>query len=121
LVPRPLVLAAALLACGCNEIRYQTARLRANSPKLEVPKVASLPDRRVTYECKNGEPFTVLFPPGGAGAVMTLGGDDFALRDLTAIAGKRYGDNRYELYIKEDGSVYVTLEEKRIREGCNTK
>ena len=54
-----------------------------------------MPDRRVTYDCKNGEPFTVLFPPGGAGAVMTLGGDDFALRDLTAIAGKRYGDNRY--------------------------
>ena len=110
-----------LLACGCNEIRYQTARLRANSPKLEVPKVASLPDRRVTYDCKNGEPFDVFFPPGGAGAVLSLGGDDFALRELTTIAGKRYGDGRYELYIKEDDSLYVTLEEKRIREGCKQR
>jgi membrane-bound inhibitor of C-type lysozyme len=121
LVPRPLIAVAALLACGCNEIRYQTARLRASSPKLEVPKAASLPDRRVTYECKNGEPFDVFFTPGGAGAVMSLGGDDFALRELSIAAGKRYGDDRYELHIKEDGSVYVTLDEKRIREGCSVK
>lgn len=117
-MPRTLIIAAAILACGCNEIRYQTARLRANSPKLEVPKVAALPDRRVTYTCKNGEPFAVFFPPGGAGAVLSLGGDDFALRELTTIAGRRYGDGRYELYVNEDDSVYVTLEEKRIREGC---
>ncbi len=120
-MPRSLIFAAALLACGCNEIRYQTARLRANSPKLEIPKAASLPDRRVTYECKNGEPFDVFFPPGGAGAVLSLGGDDFALRELTTVAGKRYGDGRYEMYIKEDDSLYVTLEEKRIREGCKQR
>ena len=120
-MPRPLIVVAVLLACGCNEIRYQTARLRANSPKLEIPKAASLPDRRVTYDCKNGEPFDVFFPPGGAGAVLSLGGDDFALRELTTVAGKRYGDGRYELYIKEDDSLYVTLEEKRIREGCKQR
>ena len=120
-MPRTLIAVAALLACGCNEIRYQAARLRANSPKLEVPKAASLPDRRVTYDCKNGEPFDVFFPPGGAGAVLSLGGDDFALRELTTVAGKRYSDERYELYIKEDDSVYVTLDEKRIREGCKQR
>ena len=120
-MPRTLIAVAALLSCGCNEIRYQTARLRANSPKLEIPKAASLPDRRVTYDCMNGEPFDVFFPPGGAGAVLSLGGDDFALRELTTIAGKRYGDGRYELYIKEDDSLYVTLEEKRIREGCKPR
>ncbi|MDD5302898.1 MAG: hypothetical protein PHS14_07270 [Elusimicrobia bacterium] len=120
-MPRPLVFAAALLACGCNEIRYQTARLRANTPKLEVPKAAELPDRRATYDCRNGEPFDVFFPPGGAGAVLSLGGDDFALRELTTVAGKRFGDDRYELYMKEDGSVYVTLDEKPIREGCKQR
>ena len=69
-MPRPLI-AAALLLCGCNEIRYQASRLRANAPKLEVPKAASLPDRRATYECKDGEPFDVYFPPGGVGAVLS--------------------------------------------------
>jgi hypothetical protein len=121
LVPRTLIAVAAILACGCNEIRYQTARLRANSPRLEVPKAASLPDRCVTYECKNGEPFAVFFPPGGAGAVLSLGGDDFALREMTTVAGKRFGDEHYELYLKEDGTVYITLEEKRIREGCTQR
>jgi len=116
-VPRPLI-AAALLLCGCNEIRYQASRLRANAPALEVPRAASLPDRRATFGCKDGEPFDVYFPPGGVGAVLSLGGDDFALRDLEAVAGKRYGDDRYELYLKEDGTAYVTLEEKRIRDGC---
>ena len=120
-MPRPLILAAALLACGCNEIRYQTARLRANSPKLEVPKVASLPDRRTTYDCKDGEPFDVFFTPGGDGAVMSLGGDEFALRELTTVAGKRFGDGHYELYVKEDASVYVTVDEKRIRAGCKQR
>ena len=121
-MPRPLIIvAAALLACGCNEIRYQTARLRANSPKLEVPKVASLPDHRVTYECRDGEPFEVLFPPGGTVAVLTLGGDEIALGELSAIAGRRYGDGRYELYVKEDESVQVTLDEKRIRDGCKQR
>ena len=117
-MPRPLIIAAALLACGCNEIRYQTARLRANSPPLEIPKEAELPDRRATYECKDGEPFDVYFPPGGVGAVLSLGGDDFALRELTTVAGKRYGEERYELYLKEDGTAYVTLDEKRIRDRC---
>ena len=120
-MPRPLIFAAALLLGGCNEIRYQAARLRANSPKLEVPRAASLPDRRTTYECRNGEPFAVFFPPGGGGAVLSLGGDDFALRELETVAGKRYGDEHYELYLKEDGSVLVTLDEKRIREACNAK
>lgn len=118
MVPRTLIIAFGVLLCGCNEIRYQASRLRANAPALEVPKVASLPDRRATYECKDGEPFDVYFPPGGVGAVLSLGGDDFALRDLEAVAGKRYGDDRYELYLKEDGTAYVTLEEKRIRDGC---
>lgn len=117
MVPRPLI-AAALLLCGCNEIRYQASRLRAKAPPLEVPRAASLPDRRATYECKDGEPFDVYFPPGGVGAVLSLGGDDFALRDLEAVAGKRYGDDRYELYLKEDGTAYVTFEEKRIRDRC---
>ena len=120
-MPRLIIVAAALLTGGCNEIRYQSARLRASAPPLEIPKVASLPDRRVTYDCKNGEPFDVFFPPGGAGAVLSLGGDDFALRELTTIAGRRFGDERYELYIKEDDSVYLTLEEKRIRDGCRRR
>lgn len=120
-MPRTLIAVAALLACGCNEIRYQTARLRANTPALEIPKAAELPDRRATYECRNGEPFDVFFSPGGGGAVLSLGGDDFALRDLTAVAGKRYGDERYELYLKEDGSADITLDEKRIREGCRRR
>jgi hypothetical protein len=121
LVPRTLVLAAAILAGGCNEIRYQTARLRANTPKLEIPKVASLPDHRTTYDCKNGEPFDVFFTPGGDGAVLSLGGDEFALRELSTVAGKRFGDDRYELYVKEDDSVYISLDEKRIREGCKQR
>jgi len=112
---------AALLVCGCNEIRYQTARLRASSPKLEVPKVASLPDRRTTYNCKDGEPFDVFFTPGGDGAVLSLGGDEFALRELPTVAGKRFGDDRYELYVKEDNVVYIALDEKRIRDGCKQR
>lgn len=120
-MPRPLIVAAAFLACGCNEIRYQAARLRANAPKLEVPKAASLPDRRVTYECKDGEPFDVYFPPGGVGAVLSLGGDDFALRELSIPAGKRFGDGRYELHIQDDGSAYVTLDDKRLRDRCAAK
>ncbi len=120
-MPRTLIAAAALLACGCNEIRYQSARLRARAPKLELPKVASLPDRRATYDCKNGEPFDAYFPPGGAGVVLSLGGDDFALRELSTIAGKRYGDEHYELYLKEDGSAYVTLDEKPLRGGCRRR
>ncbi len=119
-MPRPLI-AAAFLLCGCNEIRYQTARLRASTPKLEVPKVASLPDRRTTFDCKDGEPFDVFFTPGGDGAVLSLGGDDFALRELSAVAGKRFSDGRYELYLKEDGTVSVSLDEKRIREGCKQR
>jgi len=120
-VPRPLIVVAALIACGCNEIRYQSARLRANAPKLEVPKAASLPDRRTTYECKNGEPFDVFFTPGGAGAVLSLGGDDFALREVSIGEGKRFANDHYDLYIKQDGSVFVTLDEQRLREGCNAK
>lgn len=115
-MPRSLILAAALLACGCNEIRYQASRI--DKSKLGFQKPASLPDRRATYACRDGEPFDVYFPPGGVGAVLSLGGDDFALRDLEAVAGKRFGDGRYELYIMEDGSAYVTLEEKRIRDRC---
>lgn len=119
-MPR-LVIAAALLASGCNEIRYQSARLRASAPPLELPKVAELPDRRVPYECRNGEPFEVYFTPGGAGVVLSLGGEEYALRDLAASAGRRYGDGRYELYIDEDESTYVALDEKRIREGCRRR
>lgn len=115
---RPLILAAALLGCGCNEIRYQAARLRANSPALEVPRAAALPDRRATYECKDGEPFAVYYPPGGVGAVLSLGGDDFALREVSNQAGRRYGDERYDLYFNDDGTVFVTLDEKRIRDRC---
>ena len=119
-MPRPLAtLAASLLVCGCNEIRYQASRI--DIPKLEVPKAAALPDRRTTYECRNGEPFDVYFPPGGTGTVLSLGGDDYALRELATVAGKRYGDERYELYLKEDGSAFVTLDEKRIREGCKRR
>jgi membrane-bound inhibitor of C-type lysozyme len=121
LVPRPLAVAAALFACGCNEIRYQAARLRASSPKLEVPKVASLPNRRLTYTCGDGEPFDVFFPPGGAGAVLSLGGDDFALRETSTITGRRYEDGRYELYLKENGAVDLSLEDKRIRKDCKPR
>lgn len=120
-MPRPLIAAAALLACGCNEIRYQTARLRANAPKLEVPKAASLPDRRVTYECKDGEPFAAYFTPGGAGAVLSLGGDEFPLRELSIPSGRRFGDGRYELHVAEDGTVHVTLDDKRLRDRCTAK
>lgn len=107
-----------MLACGCNEIRYQASRLRANSPKLEIPRAAALPDRRASFECADGEPFAVYFPPGGTGAVLSLGGDEFALRDLAAVAGRRYGDGRYELSFKEDGVAAVTLDEKVIRGRC---
>ena len=117
-MPRLVIIAAALLAGGCNEIRYQASRLRAKAPPLEVPRAASLPDRRATYECKDGEPFDVYLPPGGAGAVLSLGGDDFALRELSIPAGRRFGDDRYELHLKEDGSAYVTLDDKRIRDRC---
>ena len=117
-MPRTLIIGAALLACGCNEIRYQAARLRANSPKLEVPKAAALPDRRAAFECQDGEPFDVYFSPGGGGAVISLGGDEFALRELSAIAGRRYGDGRYELSFKEDGTASLTFEDKVIRGGC---
>ena len=34
---------------------------------------------------------------------------------------KRFSDERYELYVKEDGSVDVSLDEKRIREGCRRR
>lgn len=119
-MPR-LIIAAALLACGCNEIRYQTARLRASAPPLELPKVASLPDRRATYDCKDGEPFDVFFTPGGDGAVLSLGGDEFALRELSSDAGKRYGDDRYELRVKEDGTVSLTLDEKLLRGRCRRR
>ena len=115
-MPRTLVLAAALLACGCAEIRYQASKI--DMPKLEVPKAASLPDRRATFECKNGEPFAVFFPPGGSGAVLSLGGDEFALRELPMVVGKHYGDGRYELFLQEDGKSYLTLDEKRLRDGC---
>ena len=118
MVPRTLIIAFGVLLCACNEIRYQPARLRKNSPKLEVPKVASLPDRRVTFTCRDGEPFDVYFSPGGGGAVLSLGGDDFGLRDMEAIAGERFGDGRYELIIKEDGETYVAADEKRIRDRC---
>jgi membrane-bound inhibitor of C-type lysozyme len=116
-VPRALIAALCLAALGCNEIRYQAGRLRAAAPPLEVPKAAELPDRRLSYECKDGEPFSVYFPPGGAGAVLSLGGDEYALRDVPAAAGKRYGDEHYELYLK-DGVASVSLDDKRIRGGC---
>ena len=103
-MPRTLVLAAALLAGGCNEIRYQAARLRAHTPPLEIPRVAALPDRRVTFDCKEGEPFDIYFPPGGVGAALTLGGEDYALREISTVAGKRYADEHYELYMKENGT-----------------
>ena len=81
-------------------------------------KAASLPDRRVTYQCKDGEPFDVYFPPGGAGAVLSIGGDDFALREVSSEAGRRYGDDHYDLYFKDDGTAYLMLEDKRIRDRC---
>lgn len=115
-MPRSLIIAFGVLFTGCNEIRYQASRI--DKEKLGFQKSASIPDRRATFTCRDGEPFDVYFPPGGVGAVLSLGGDDFALRDLEAVAGKRYGDDRYELYLKEDGTAYVTLEEKRIRDGC---
>lgn len=118
-MPRLIVFAAALLACGCNEIRYQASRI--DKSKFSIQKPPSLPDRRAMYACKDGEPFAVLFPPGGTGTVLELGGEELALRDLATVAGKRYGDGRYELYIEEDGSAYVTFDEKRIRVGCSKR
>lgn len=115
-MPRPLILLAVALACGCNEIRYQASRI--DLPPLELPKAASLPDRRVTYECETGEPFDVFFPPGGAGAFLSLGGDDFALREMSFVEGRRFGNGRYELFVKDDGSVYLLLDDKRIRDRC---
>lgn len=126
-MPRPLetlkavaLAFAALSASGCNEIRYQAARLRRAAPPVEVPKVASLPDHRAEYECRDGEPFAVFFPPGGVGAVLSLGGDEYALRDMEAGEGKRYGDGRYELYLKEDKAT-VLLDDKRIRVDCKPR
>lgn len=116
-MPRPLALGLLLLLTGCNEVRYQYARMRAAAPPLETPKVASLPDHRTEYQCKDGEPFAVFFPPGGVGAVLSLGGDEYALREIPAGEGTRYGDGRYELYLK-DGIAVVSLDDKRIRAGC---
>jgi len=121
LVPRTLIAAIAVLLSSCNEIRYQTARLRANSPALEVPKAAALPDRRATFECKDGEPFEVFFTPGGGGAVISLGGEEFALPELSAIAGRRYGDGRYELSFKETGVAALTFDDKLIRDRCKRR
>ena len=120
-MPRPLIFAAALLACGCNEIRYQAARLRKAAPPLEVPHVAELPDHRVTYDCKSGEPFDIYFPPGGGGAALTLGGEDFALHQIETVAGKRFADEHYELYMKENGSTDLSFDEKKIRSDCRTR
>ncbi len=113
-MPRALILAAALLGAGCNEIRYQVGRIK--KPKLEGP--ASLPDRRFTYECKNGEPFEAYFPPGGVGVVLSIGRDEHPLREVeSAVGSKRYSDGNYELYLTDE-SAYVTLDDKRIRDGC---
>jgi hypothetical protein len=121
-VPRFIaVAAAALLASGCNDIRYQAARLRAKAPPLEVPKLAALPDRRAIYDCKDGEPFDVYFPAGGVGAALTIGGEDFALRAIETVVGKRFGDEHFELYMKEDGTADLTVDEKSIRSGCRRR
>jgi len=121
-VPRLVVLAAAaLLAGGCNEIRYQASRLRKAAPPLEVPKLAALPDHRVTYDCKSGEPFDIYFPPGGTAAALTLGGEDYALRAIETVAGKRFADDHYELYMKENGSADLTFDEKTIRSDCRQR
>ena len=115
-MPRSLIIAFGVLFTGCNEIRYQASRI--DKEKLGFQKSASIPDRRATFACRDGEPFDVYFPPGGAGAVLSMGGDDFALRDLEAVAGQRFGDGRYELVIKEDGDTYVAVDEKRVRDRC---
>jgi len=123
-VPRSLNvlrLAGALVfltpAFGCNEIRYQASRIP--KPKLEGP--ASLPDRRFTYDCKIGDSFDAYFPPGGAGIVLSIGGDERALRELSAEAGdSRYGDGVYELVIQKEDS-FVSHDDKRIREGCRRR
>ena len=94
-MPRTLIVAAALLACGCNEIRYQAARLRKAAPPLEVPHVAELPDHRVTYECKSGEPFDIYFPPGGVGAALTLVGEALAGDGLNLMQSKIFAAERY--------------------------
>ncbi|UPT74839.1 MAG: hypothetical protein M0D55_03745 [Elusimicrobiota bacterium] len=62
MVPRTLALAALLLTAGCNEIRYQTAKLRAKASRVEAPKLAALPDHRTTYSCPSADPFDVYFP-----------------------------------------------------------
>lgn len=120
-MPRPLIAAAVLLLAGCNEIRYQTARLRAKAATVEAPKLAALPDHRTTYECRTGEPFDVYFPPGGVGAVLSIGGDDYSLRSLETVAGRRFSDGSLELYMKEDGSVDLSRDEKKIRTGCKAE
>lgn len=108
------MLAAALLGAGCGELRYQASRIKR--PKLEAP--ASLPDRRFTYDCKDGEPFEAYFPPGGAGIVLSIGRDDHPLRELeSGVGSRRYGDGRYELTVRGQ-SAYLTLDDKRIRDGC---
>lgn len=123
-MPRPLIvarLAAALvlatLSCACNEIRYQASRIP--KPKLEGP--ASLPDRRFTYDCKTGDSFDAYFPPGGAGVVLSIGGDERALRELSAEAGdSRYGDGVYEFVLQKE-DAFVSHDDKRIREGCRRR
>lgn len=120
-MPRTLALAALVLASGCNEIRYQTARLRAKAATVEAPKLAALPDHRTTYACKSGEPFDVYFPPGGVGAVLSFGGDDFSLRAIETVAGRRFTDGTLELYMKEDGSVDLSRDDKKIRTGCRAE
>lgn len=119
-MPR-LVIAAVLLLAGCNEIRYQSARLRAKAATVEAPHLAALPDHRVTFACKSGEPFDVYFPPGGVGAVLSFGGDDFSLRALETVAGRRFSDGALELYMKEDGTSDLLRDDKKIRTGCRAE
>ena len=117
-MPRALILVVALLGAGCNEIRYQAGRLKRKASEVEAPKLAALPDRRYTYDCKNGEPFEAYFPPGGVGVVLSIGRDEHPLREVeSAVGSKRYSDGNYELYLSDE-SAYVTLDDKRIRDGC---
>lgn len=119
-MPRALIAAAVLLA-GCNEIRYQAARLRQKASEVEAPGLAALPDHRTTYACRTGEPFDVYFPPGGVGAVLSIGGDDYSLRAIETVAGRRFSDGTLELYMKEDGTVDLSRDEKKIRTGCKAE
>ena len=108
---------------GAYEQQSHIGALYGAIPLAGSKQLISLTPRGVylLYDCKSGEPFDIYFPPGGVGAALTIGGEDFALREIETVAGKRFADEHFELYMKENGSADLTLDEKKIRSDCRQR